>query len=117
MIPNGSNRSQYDLIIVGAGSAGFSAAIAACDQGAQVALIGSGTIGGTCTNIGCLPSKTLIRAAETLHSARVACRFAGIKAQAAVTDWPATVRQKNALVLEQRQSKYTDLLPCYDDIA
>ena len=59
-----------------AASAGFSASITAADQGAQVALIGSGTIGGTCVNIGCVPSKTLIRAAETLHNARVAARFA-----------------------------------------
>ncbi|WP_164081781.1 FAD-dependent oxidoreductase, partial [Stenotrophomonas maltophilia] len=58
----------YDLVVIGAGSAGFSAAITAADQGAQVALIGSGTIGGTCVNIGCVPSKTLIRAAETLHN-------------------------------------------------
>ena len=51
--------------VIGAGSAGFSAAITAAEQGAQVALIGHGTIGGTCVNIGCVPSKTLIRAAET----------------------------------------------------
>jgi mercuric reductase len=81
-----------------------------------VALIGHGTIGGTCTNIGCVPSKTLIRAAETLHNARMAARFAGIAAQAEVTDWQATVRQKNALVAELRQAKYIDLLPAYNGI-
>ncbi len=60
---NGRNGDAYDLVVIGAGSAGFSASIAAAEQGAQVALIGSGTIGGTCVNIGCVPSKTLIRAA------------------------------------------------------
>ena len=80
----------FDLAVVGAGSAGFSAAITAADQGANVALIGHGTIGGTCVNIGCVPSKTLIRAAETLHNARAAARFAGIAAEAAVVDWRAT---------------------------
>ena len=60
---NGRNGGAYDLVVIGAGSAGFSASITAADQGAQVALIGSGTIGGTCVNIGCVPSKTLIRAA------------------------------------------------------
>ena len=104
----------YDLAVIGAGSAGFSAAITAAEQGAQVALIGYGTIGGTCTNIGCIPSKTLIRAAETLHNARRAARFAGIAAQAEVTDWRATIRQKNALVAELRQAKYIDLLPAYN---
>ena len=72
---NDRNGGAYDLVVIGAGSAGFSASITAADQGAQVALIGSGTIGGTCVNIGCVPSKTLIRAAETLHNARVAARF------------------------------------------
>lgn len=114
---NGRNGGAYDLVVIGAGSAGFSASITAADQGAQVALIGSGTIGGTCVNIGCVPSKTLIRAAETLHNARVAARFAGITAEAELTDWRGTVRQKDALVSELRQAKYTNLLPAYNGIA
>lgn len=114
---NGGNGGSYDLVVIGAGSAGFSAAITAADQGAQVALIGSGTIGGTCVNIGCVPSKTLIRAAETLHNARVAARFAGIAADAEVRDWRATVRQKDTLVSELRQAKYIDLLPAYNGVA
>lgn len=113
----GRNGGAYDLVVIGAGSAGFSAAITAAEQGAQVALIGSGTIGGTCVNIGCVPSKTLIRAAETLHNARAAARFAGIAAEAELTDWGATIRQKNALVSKLRQAKYIDLLPAYDSIA
>ncbi|MBA1142933.1 bifunctional organomercurial lyase/mercury(II) reductase MerBA [Mesorhizobium neociceri] len=107
----------YDLAVIGAGSAGFSAAITAADQGAQVALIGSGIIGGTCVNAGCVPSKTLIRAAETLHNARAAARFAGVAADAEVTDWRATVRQKDDLVGHLRQTKYVDLLPAYNGIA
>jgi len=113
---NGRNGA-HDLVVIGAGSAGFSASITAADQGAQVALIGSGTIGGTCVNIGCVPSKTLIRAAETLHNARVAARFAGITAEAELTDWRGTVRQKDALVSELRQAKYANLLPAYNGIA
>ncbi|MEH2530997.1 mercury(II) reductase [Bradyrhizobium sp. AZCC 1588] len=116
-IANGKNGGRYDVAVIGAGSAGFSAAITACEQNAQVALIGSGVIGGTCTNIGCLPSKTLIRAAETFHSAGVAARFAGIEAEAKLRDWRATVRQKNELVTEQRQARYTDILPFYGDVA
>jgi mercuric reductase len=113
----GRSRGAYDLVVIGAGSAGFSAAITAADQGAQVALIGSGTIGGTCVNIGCVPSKTLIRAAETLHNARVAARFAGIAAEAEVIDWRATIRQKDALVSEMREAKYTNILPVHNGIA
>jgi mercuric reductase len=112
---NGGNR--YDLAIIGAGSAGFSAAITAAEQGAQVALIGHGTIGGTCVNIGCVPSKTLIRAAETLHQASAAERFAGISARARADDWSALVHQKDELVVGLRQSKYVDLLPVYNGIS
>ncbi|MER9607566.1 bifunctional organomercurial lyase/mercury(II) reductase MerBA [Mesorhizobium sp. M0312] len=113
---NGRNGA-YDLLVIGAGSAGFSAAITAADQGAQVALIGSGTIGGTCVNIGCVPSKTLIRAAETLHNARVTARFAGITAEAQLANWRETIHQKDALVSQLRQAKYADLLPAYNRIA
>ncbi|MDE2166316.1 MAG: mercury(II) reductase [Alphaproteobacteria bacterium] len=108
--------AAYDLAVIGAGSAGFSAAIAAAEQGAHVALIGHGTLGGTCVNIGCVPSKTLIRAAETLHQAGAARRFAGISAKAHADDWRATVRQKDDLVAGLRQSKYADLLPTYNNI-
>lgn len=115
-VPNNGSKS-FDLAVIGAGSAGFSAAITAAEQGAQVALIGHGTIGGTCVNIGCVPSKTLIRAAETLHQADTAGRFAGINAKAHADDWGATVRQKDELVADLRRSKYADLLPAYNNIS
>ena len=110
-------EGRYDLIVVGAGSAGFSAAITAAEQGAQVALIGHGTIGGTCVNIGCVPSKTLIRAVEMVHHANAAPRrFAGIEASGRVADWAAQIAQKDALVAGLRQAKYADLLPAYNTI-
>src|SRR5918993_250971 len=95
-ISKGGGRS-FDLAVIGAGSAGFSAAITAAEQGAQVALIGHGTIGGTCVNVGCVPSKTLIRAAESLHHAQAAARFAGIRGAARLDDWPSLVAQKDEL--------------------
>ncbi|SMF26522.1 mercury(II) reductase [Tistlia consotensis] len=107
---------RYDLAVIGAGSAGFSAAITAAELGARVALIGHGTIGGTCVNVGCVPSKTLIRAAETLHQAATAARFAGIEAHARLTDWSATVAQKDQLVDALRRAKYRDLLAAYEGI-
>jgi len=111
------NGASYDVAVIGAGSAGFSAAITAADEGAHVAIIGHGTIGGTCVNVGCVPSKALIRAAETLHIASVADRFDGIMARALVTDWSIAVKQKQDLVDDLRKSKYTDILPSYDSIA
>ena len=106
----------YDLAVIGAGSAGFSAAVTAAEAGARVALIGDGTIGGTCVNVGCVPSKALIRAVEGLHHARAANRFDGIEAKARVTDWTATVAQKQVLVEELRAAKYADVLPRHDNI-
>lgn len=113
--PNG--RARYDLAVIGAGSAGFSAAIAAAEEGAHVALIGHGTIGGTCVNFGCVPSKAMIRAVEPLHQAKAARRFDGIEAEARLTDWRAMVAQKQALVESLRQVKYIDLLPSYNQVA
>lgn len=110
-------EGTYDLAVIGAGSAGFSAAITAAGQGAHVALIGHGTIGGTCVNVGCVPSKTMIRAAEALHGARVAQRFEGIRGEARLTDWPALVAAKDELVGRLRQGKYVDLLPEYNTLA
>ena len=113
---NGKN-GRYDLAVVGAGSAGFSAAITAAGQGANVALIGHGMIGGTCVNIGCVPSKALIRATGSIHDAAAARRFAGIVADGRVTDWKALIGQKNELVAGLQQAKYADLLPAYNKIA
>ncbi len=110
-------RDDFDLAIIGAGSAGFSAALRAAELGARVALVGHGTIGGTCVNVGCVPSKTLIRAAETLHQAAGAARFAGIRGAAGVDDWRALMAQKDALVAGLRETKYRDLLPAHNTIA
>jgi mercuric reductase len=111
------NGKGYDLAIIGAGSAGFSAAITAAEQGANVALIGFGTIGGTCVNVGCVPSKALIRAMESVHQAGAAARFDGVNANGGVTNWAALVAQKDELVSSLRQAKYEDLLPAYNNIA
>lgn len=107
----------YDLAVIGAGSAGFSAAITAAEQGANVALIGHGLIGGTCVNVGCVPSKTMIRAAEAVHGASRTGRFPGLAGEAYVGDWRALVAAKDDLVGTLRQKKYIDLLPEYDGVA
>ncbi|MBM1558577.1 mercury(II) reductase [Sulfitobacter mediterraneus] len=113
---NSADADTFDLAVIGAGSAGFSAAITAAEDGARVALIGHGTIGGTCVNVGCVPSKAMIRAVETLHSAKTADRFDGVEATAKVTDWAALVAQKKALVDDLRAAKYVDVLPNYESV-
>jgi len=107
---------RYDIAVIGAGSAGFSAAITAAESGAKVLLVGYGTIGGTCVNVGCVPSKAMIRAAEVIHHSKAGQRFAGISTKAEITDWGALSAQKDQLVDQLRQAKYTDLLPAYDHV-
>lgn len=110
------DQNAFDLAVIGAGSAGFSAAITAADAGKRVALIGHGLIGGTCVNVGCVPSKTMIRAAEAIHGAKAAQRFQGLSGAAQVDDWAALMAGKDALVSTLRQKKYADLLPGYEGI-
>jgi mercuric reductase len=109
-------KGEYDLVVVGAGSAGFAAAIAGAEQGASVALVGHGSLGGTCVNIGCVPSKTLIRAAQGLHDVRAVHRFAGLSAAGKLEDWNVLLDQKDELVADLRKKKYPDLLAAYDSI-
>lgn len=112
-----NGNASYDLAVVGAGSAGFSAAITAAEDGARVALIGQGVIGGTCVNVGCVPSKAMIRAMEVMNAPRAARRFDGIEAESRITDWAAVVRQKQALVDDLRVAKYIDVLPKHNGVA
>ena len=107
--------TEFELVVLGGGSAGFAAAIKAADLGGRVAMINSGTLGGTCVNVGCVPSKTLIRAAEANHR-RVHHRFAGIPATDGAPDWEAIRAQKDELVSELRQHKYSDVMSSYDSI-
>lgn len=102
-----SDKSPH-LVIVGGGSAAFAASIRATELGARVTMINEGPTGGTCVNVGCVPSKTLIRAAEALHRAKT-IPFAGLEATAHVTDFRAVIEEKRALVASLRQAKYVDI--------
>ena len=104
-----SSGADFDLVIVGGGSAAFAAAIRASDLGARTAIVERGALGGTCVNVGCVPSKTMIRAAEVLHRA-AHHPFAGIRASVSPPDFPAIVRQKDELVGNLQQEKYWKVL-------
>ena len=107
--------SGFDLMVIGGGSAGFAAAIKAAELGARVALVEAGTIGGTCVNVGCVPSKTLIRSVETYHAAGES-RFRGISTAAGAVHWPQVIAHKDELVEALRQAKYRDVLAAYPQI-
>lgn len=106
---------DFDLVVLGGGSAGFAAAIRGSELGARVALVEGGTLGGTCVNVGCVPSKTLLRAAEANHR-RVHHGFRGIRTADGRPDWGAVRAQKDALVAELRQARYWDVLRSYERV-
>ncbi|RLE21774.1 MAG: mercury(II) reductase, partial [Acidobacteria bacterium] len=103
------------LIIIGGGSAAFSATIKANELGAAVTMINAGLpIGGTCVNVGCIPSKALIRAAEQVHHSNNH-EFRGIQTSGHVADFKALMDQKQELVQELRQAKYVDVVSDMED--
>ncbi len=107
--------ADYDLLVIGGASAGFAAAIKGAELDARVLLVEGATIGGTCVNIGCVPSKNLIRAAELVyHSAHPA--HEGLAACGPTTNWQQVIQQKDDLVTSLRQSKYVDVVKAYPNI-
>ena len=116
--PGSSNErgdDHFDLMVIGAGSAGFAAAIKGAELGYRVAMVEAGTIGGVCVNVGCVPSKTLIRAMEQYHQAGQS-RFRGVHTLPGALHWAQVIADKDALVAEMRQSKYADVLAAYPEI-
>jgi len=106
---------DFDLLVIGGGSGGFAAAIKGEELGYRVGIINGGTIGGTCVNVGCVPSKTLIRAAEAWHNAGHH-PFSGVITSQTNLDWLAIRAQKNELVSGLQQKKYVDVLDAYPNI-
>ncbi|MFJ9314191.1 mercury(II) reductase [Pimelobacter simplex] len=106
-------NTQVDLAIVGSGGAAFAAAIHATKLGKSVVMIERASLGGTCVNTGCVPSKALIAAAEAQHVALDAGRFPGITASPVPVDMPALVGGKQALVESMRAEKYADVAASY----
>ena len=103
---------RYDLAIAGSGAAGFAAAITARDASASVVMVERGSIGGTCVNTGCVPSKALLAAAGARHDA-AGSRFPGISTQAGPVGMAALAAGTGGLVAEMRAWKYVDLAADY----
>lgn len=103
-------ESNYDLIIIGGGSAAFSAAIRSESLGLSTLIVNSGLgFGGTCVNVGCVPSKNLIRAAETAYNSKHS-NFGGIKPKGVEIDFAQVINDKNKLVASLQQKKYIDVV-------
>ena len=99
---------QYDLVVIGTGGAAMAAGIEARSRGASVLLVEHGVLGGTCLNIGCVPSKTLLAAAGRRHAA-LHNPFPPVPTGADGVDLPALIAQKQQLIDNLRQAKYADV--------
>ena len=113
---NSKGQNQFDLIIIGGGSAAFSAAIKAEGLGLTTLMVNAGLdFGGTCVNVGCVPSKNLIRAAETVRLATHS-NFKGIKPKGADIDFTQIIKDKKALVATLQQHKYMDVVSDFKNL-
>ncbi len=105
----------FDFLILGSGSTAFAAAIRAADLGARVAMAERRTLGGTCANRGCLPSKNLIEAARIVHEAAHP-RYAGLSPATVGVDFAALVAQKDDVVRDYRAKKYASVAGGLSDL-
>lgn len=102
-------QERYDLLILGSGSTAFAAATRASDLGKTAVMIEARTLGGTCVNRGCLPSKNLIEAARLIHDAAHP-RYPGLTPARLGVDFPVLVAQKDAIIRGYRAQHYASIL-------
>lgn len=93
---------HYDAIILGSGPGGYRAAELLADAGMHTALIERAEVGGTCLNIGCIPTKTLLNSAKLYAHAREAAAF-GIVTEQVRVDWDAIKKWKETVVQKLRR--------------
>ncbi|NQZ06936.1 MAG: mercury(II) reductase [Algicola sp.] len=103
-----SDRKLH-VAIIGSGSGAFACAIRAAEAGARVTIIESGTLGGCCVNVGCVPSKILIRAAHIAQHQRQN-PFEGLENQAPKVNRKMLAQQQQTRVDELRLAKYENIL-------
>ena len=85
--------STYDLIVIGAGPGGYVCAIRAAQLGQKVAIVDKQWLGGVCLNVGCIPSKALLKNAEVAHTLRERGKEFGFSFENLRLDFPAAVKR------------------------
>ena len=108
--PRSGAEQALHIAVIGTGGAAMAAAITAAEQGAKVTVVERGTIGGTCVNIGCVPSKIMIRAAHFAHARKTSPFDAGITAAAPQINRKLLLAQQQARVDELRAAKYEAII-------
>src|SRR5574340_103436 len=101
-------ETRYDLVILGGGAAAFASALKASEIDAKVAMIERNTIGGTCVNVGCVPSKNLLNIGELIHD----CLNKKLDVQSFQSmkfNFKKIIQDKDNLVLNLRNQKYADV--------
>ncbi len=101
-------NKHFDLVILGSGSTAFAAALRAQELGKTAVMTEERTVGGTCVNRGCLPSKNLIEAAKIIHDARHP-RYPGLAPAKIDIDFRKLVEEKDAVIHGYRKKKYESL--------
>src|SRR5258708_7398528 len=94
-----STQEHFDLVILGSGSTAFAAALHAAELGKTVAMTEERTVGGTCANRGCLPSKNLIEAARLVYDAAHP-RYPGLSPVHMPVNWTELIFQKDEIIQE-----------------
>jgi hypothetical protein len=94
---NPTPTGRYNLVVIGAGTAGLVSAAGAAGLGAKVALIERHLLGGDCLNYGCVPSKALLRSAHAAHDVRTAADFGVDVSTAATVDFPRVMARLRRL--------------------
>jgi mercuric reductase len=100
---------KFDLVILGSGSTAFAAALRAAELGRTAVMTESRTLGGTCVNRGCLPSKNLIEAARLIWEAQHP-RYPGLRPAKIEFDFKELIRQKDELIHDYRDRKYNSIV-------
>ena len=106
---DGNSSSPRHLVIIGAGSGAVAAALRATDLGARVTLVERGTLGGTCVNVGCVPSKILVRQGHQAHMVKNP-PFSGIAPNSPGVSPALLADERTRRVLELREEKYSRIL-------
>ncbi|RBL90291.1 dihydrolipoyl dehydrogenase [Chitinophaga flava] len=93
------NTTNYDIVVIGSGPGGYVSAIRSAQLGYKVALVEKyDTLGGTCTNVGCVPAKALLDSSEHYHKADAQFKAHGIKLSAMELDFNQFIHRKNEVV-------------------